>query len=1474
MIRKLLITLTVMLGTIGVGWALVKAADTALELRTTTVANMPEMRAERAIVADWSGFTENVTANGSVYTITTPGQLAWIAAQVNQEPSNSFTGKTVKLGADIDLAGHNWNPIGKDKKHPFLGTFDGGNKSIKNMIVNIDVHAQENVFAYGGLFGIVKGEAAIKNVSIVSGRVTVKADKEAYAGALIAFTMDETNPFKGNISNCHSSIPVSSEITTTTTGYSNAFAGGLVGNLGNDAKGNNSTYLATVTNCSTSGSVTAKAGLVATNGVLAGGIAGRMQSSNILNCNTSGAIMSEGGSTPHAGGLVGHVSYTSTIKNCYSTSNVSSTSMNTSDAYSIVGGISGTLSKDSKVENCYATGALSAGLPATIGIWTISQVWAGGIVGYTMNTGSGISNCAALNASITISGNAAIQETAKSACRILGQNDGQSSLSGNLAYIGTTVTKWGVIMPPASTATSTDGATLKQSDLATLFTSSNGWTSTETNLPTLTKNGTQTNIPLSGYSFNTAKNGGELEALLADALIGEIKLIAGTYTGNFIMKDGVNVTGAVDNAGKPASILDGDAKGRVLSYGADLKYDGTKIAGTAFTKETAISNLVIRNGATADGASGAMICDKITLTNCEITGNKAPASSTSKGGGVMCDYGGVIDKCIIHDNTATDGGGGVVLNGGGLIRNSDVYANHADNDHSGGINTRKGGTIENCKVYGNTAKGLAGVSLNENAKMVNTLVYGNITGATTTDAYKSAVGMASSATMLNCTVWGNTHTNTHTGGQAVSTAGTITNCIMESHSGTGTITYSASGSELTTEKTGNLSKADPKFTDAAKNDYTLLPASACINKGTNEGVTAKTDLAGNTRIQGGTVDMGAYESNAAILPNNGIVYVTEKGDGLNNGNSLANAISPALLASAIANTNVTTLQFAAGTYALSDTIVVARATKLTFAAAKGADGKYATGVTLQPATDYAGRAIRVAQGANLQIDGLTISDFKTAASGSGIYNDGTLVLNEVTMSGNESDKDKVEPVYGAAIFNRANLTVNGGTFSANKTPNLIYNDSAQPGVRSLTIKGCRFFDNTAEYMVYSEGASTEITHCVFDGNKRTGASPAGNSGLIKVGRSVASGTDFPVTNTPAVLTSNTFISAGATTGTHNPAVLNDNGNITLTKNIFVNASKDWVALANTTTGTDITRTWRGAMNVFGKVDDPIKTSFSNVTNKNVFDKTIANVAFEGQASKKYNLGSGSVAIIGTDYAGAFAPLAGGEVVATGTIYLSANGAGTKDGSSEANAAPLTKFKTAADKTAVTKIILMENIALTSAELAIARTSGSLTIEAAKPEITVTAAAGQSAFTISKESMVTMKGFTIAGAIKSDGQLTLTDCTFDGNYASEVITLGGASSSIERCIFKGTNNSSTSIISITGAGARITNSLFYGFGARSLATLGADATLTNNTFVTADDVNAIVVTAGTATVDNNILIKGGGDKATISVTAPGTATVKN
>ena len=128
-----------------------------------------------ALYADENGVIAITDAEGNVvegigldmdgnYAVTTASGLNWIASAVNG--GNKFTGVTIKLVNDIDLEGANFCTIGYNPTtntvSDFEGTFDGNNKTIKNLKRTDLTYANKRAI---GLFSRVNN-AVVKNFTL------------------------------------------------------------------------------------------------------------------------------------------------------------------------------------------------------------------------------------------------------------------------------------------------------------------------------------------------------------------------------------------------------------------------------------------------------------------------------------------------------------------------------------------------------------------------------------------------------------------------------------------------------------------------------------------------------------------------------------------------------------------------------------------------------------------------------------------------------------------------------------------------------------------------------------------------------------------------------------------------------------------------------------------------------------------------------------------------------------------------------------------------------------------------------------------------------------------------------------------------------------------------------------------------------------------------------------------------------------
>ena len=272
----------------------------------------------------------------TVYTLTTAEQLAGLAALVSG--GTDFAGVTVRLGADISLAGDTktgaprvWMPIGTSIRRAFRGTFDAQSHKITGLRAH-------NTGSNSALFGCAV-DAVLQNLTLCG---TAAGEASAsYAAGLIAYASGCT------IRNCAVYVDVTAAGT---------HAGGVAAYI---------TGGTTLKNCTSYGAVRGTSGV--------GGLAGVCYSGEdkVEGCANFGDVTSTASGTYGTGGLVGRLAGTLTESANYGT-------VVSADRYT--GGLAGytTARNKTAVTLCRSDTDVRAGS-------TDSRAAAGALIGYAQN---------------------------------------------------------------------------------------------------------------------------------------------------------------------------------------------------------------------------------------------------------------------------------------------------------------------------------------------------------------------------------------------------------------------------------------------------------------------------------------------------------------------------------------------------------------------------------------------------------------------------------------------------------------------------------------------------------------------------------------------------------------------------------------------------------------------------------------------------------------------------------------------------------------------------------------------------------------------------------------------------------------------------------------------------------------------------------------------------------------------------------
>lgn len=396
-----------------------------------------------------------------------------------------------------------------------------------------------------------------------------------------------------------------------------------------------------------------------------------------------------------------------------------------------------------------------------------------------------------------------------------------------------------------------------------------------------------------------------------------------------------SIQDAVDAANSDDTILVNDG---IYSNGSTISPDGELACRVVITKNVTIQSVngpestVIQgepDPVAIDGlGSNAIRCVYISSGSLEgftITAGHTDLGTTYinvAGGGVYLNYGGVLNNCIISENSGDYCGGGVFFNYGGAINDSTISSNTAKR-FGGGAYFSHGGSMSNCAISRNTAESNygGGVMLNYGNGYLNRCTIsensaniggggayfvnggGRIDNSTLVDNTAGTGGGVFFRNMggilYNCVVAKNTANSA--GGVAFYYGGVLQNCTVTRNSapsngdgvyvnrtgylrnsiiwndsvnedihiyddGTGQISFenTCAGDGLTSGVNGCLI-ANPQFIDAVNENYRLTSSSPCIDAGNNSYTLPNTDLSLQPRKLDGDangtviVDIGAYE---------------------------------------------------------------------------------------------------------------------------------------------------------------------------------------------------------------------------------------------------------------------------------------------------------------------------------------------------------------------------------------------------------------------------------------------------------------------------------------------------------------------------------------------------------------------------------------------------------------------------------------
>ena len=297
-----------------------------------------------------------------------------------------------------------------------------------------------------------------------------------------------------------------------------------------------------------------------------------------------------------------------------------------------------------------------------------------------------------------------------------------------------------------------------------------------------------------------------------------------------------NTGGGMYNFSSSPNVANSVFSGNYATFGGGVF--NTTNSDPTFTNVTILANTA---GDTGGGMYNIDVCAP-TLTKVTISSNSAES------GGGMYNFEATLTltEVTISENTAETGGG--MFNYLSLLTLSNVIVSGNEGEYSGGgiMNYECSTTLTNILISGNYAMlGGGYYDMSSSSTLINVTICGNsdVVGG------GAMVTSQSPSTIHNTVVWGNS-----TGIYYASSSISYAHCLIQGEELTGNGNISASSIGGANIFVNPLSPGISIY-----GDYQLIAGSPIINLGNNTYNTEEIDLAGNPRINDGTIDIGAYE---------------------------------------------------------------------------------------------------------------------------------------------------------------------------------------------------------------------------------------------------------------------------------------------------------------------------------------------------------------------------------------------------------------------------------------------------------------------------------------------------------------------------------------------------------------------------------------------------------------------------------------